>query len=63
MNSDKTVQLIAIHANKQSDEVISFANKGMGMSDAWWKKTHKINNNGELWGVYKVPSGLRRNMI
>jgi len=54
---------IAIHESKNSEKVIAFSNDGHGMSDRWWNETYKLNQNGMLWGVYQVPSGLRRTII
>ena len=52
---------VAIHESKSSSKVIDFANSGYGMSRKWWRETYRLDVRlGVLWGVYKVPSGLRR---
>lgn len=51
---------VAIHESKESEKVVAFANDGYGMSDKWWNDTYKADQNGDLWGVYEVGSGLRR---
>lgn len=52
---------LPVHAGKHAERIVAFANQGLNMSDAWWKKTHRLSINGNLWGIYKTPSGLRRN--
>ena len=54
---------LAIHESRNSEKVIAFANEGYGMSKRWWKKTFELNEQGQLWGVYQVPSGLRRTVV
>ena len=53
---------IAIYESKTSEKVVGFANDGYGMSARWWNESHKAQLNGLLWGIYQVPSGLRRNL-
>ena len=54
---------IPIYESKNSEKVVSFANSGHGMSEYWWEKTYNLSQNGLLWGVYQVPTGLRRTII
>jgi len=54
---------VAIHESKTSEKIIAFANRGHGMSESWWKETYNLSQNGLLWGVYQVPTGLRRQTI
>ena len=53
---------LPVYENNNSDKVIIFAKKGLGMSEHWWKETHRARNNGSLYGIYKTPSGLRRTL-
>ena len=54
---------IPIHEAKNSEKILAFANSGYGMSKEWWEKIYNYDQNGLLWGVYRVPSGLRRTII
>ena len=54
---------VAIHESRNSEKVVGFANEGHGMSKRWWKETYNLSQNGLLWGVYQVPTGLRRTVI
>ena len=54
---------IAIHESKDSEKVVKFASEGNGMSEKWWKETKRLNDEGLLFGVYQVSSGLRRTII
>jgi len=54
------LEKIAIYESKHSDKAVAFATEGFGMSEKWWANTHKLQQNGLLWGVYQTPKGLRR---
>ena len=54
---------IAIYEDKESEKIVKFASSGNGMSDKWWKETKRLNDEGLLYGVYQVASGLRRAII
>ena len=55
---------LPIHENRTSTKVIAYAAEGYKMSNLWWKQTHKLQENGELWGIYQTKSGkLRRTVI
>jgi hypothetical protein len=54
---------VAIYESKNSEKCIGFASSGWGMSNNWWRETYNSEQNGELWAVYKTPTGLRRTII
>ena len=54
---------IAIYENKKSENIVKFANSKNQMSGKWWKETERLSDEGLLFGVYQVPTGLRRTTI
>ena len=54
---------IAIYEDKDSENIVRFANSKNQMSDRWWKETKRLSEEGLLFGVYQVPTGLRRTTI
>ena len=54
---------IAIYEDKNSENIVRFANSKNQMSDRWWKETKRLSEEGLLFGVYQVTTGLRRTII
>jgi hypothetical protein len=54
---------IAIYEDKNSEKLLKFASGGNGMSEKWWTETKRLNDEGLVFGVYQVSSGLRRTII
>lgn len=58
---DKKDTIAICESNDFDARIVKFAKSGCGMSESWWRKTHRMNEDGELLGVYKTSSGkLRR---
>ena len=54
---------IAIYEDKKSENIVKFANSKNQMSGKWWKETKRLSDEGLLFGVYQVATGLRRTTI
>ena len=54
---------IAIYEDKKSENIVKFANSENQMSVRWWKETKRLSEEGLLFGVYQVTTGLRRTTI
>jgi hypothetical protein len=54
---------IAIYEDKDSENIVRFANSKNQMSVRWWKETKRLSEEGLLFGVYQVTTGLRRTII
>ena len=54
---------IAIYEDKDSENIVRFANSNNQMSVKWWKETKRLSEEGLLFGVYQVTTGLRRTII
>ena len=58
-------ETIAVYESNDFDaRIVKFADSGCGMSERWWTETYRMQENGELLGVYQTSScKLRRTTI
>ena len=53
---DKEETIAILESNDFDARIVKFANSGCGMSESWWRETYRMQEQGELLGVYQTPS-------